>query len=90
MEQPSPKPARAVAWTSPSITRWLRDRVTAAGGNPADVPDEEFRFLRLPEVRRRVGLSTSSIYRKVLEGVFPPPIPLGERSSENTAPVEAA
>ena len=35
------------------------------------------RFLRLPEVRERVGLSKASIYAKASRGEFPKPIPIG-------------
>jgi prophage regulatory protein len=36
--------------------------------------------LRLPDVKRRTGLSRSSIYLRVSQGDFPRPIPLGERA----------
>ena len=38
------------------------------------------RFLRLPTVRDRVGVSKSSIYQWISEGTFPRPIPLGGRA----------
>ena len=38
------------------------------------------RVLRLPEVLTVCGLSRSSIYLKIKQGGFPPPIKLGERS----------
>jgi prophage regulatory protein len=37
------------------------------------------RILRLPEVRTLSGLSRSTIYVRVAEGLFPPPILLGRR-----------
>lgn len=37
-------------------------------------------ILRLPAVKQRTGYSQSSIYRKVKEGTFPKPIPLGARA----------
>ena len=37
-------------------------------------------FLRLPQVKQRVGLSRSSIYAKVQNGAFPPPVNLGGRA----------
>ena len=37
-------------------------------------------ILRLPEVKARTGLSRSTIYLRIAEGKFPPPINLGERS----------
>ena len=41
----------------------------------------ETAFLRLPEVRRRTGLSRSEIYRRVAKGAdsFPQPVRLGRR-----------
>jgi prophage regulatory protein len=38
------------------------------------------RFLRLQEVIETTGLSRTTIYRKIAEGGFPPPIKLGERA----------
>lgn len=38
-------------------------------------------FLKLPEVRKRTGLSKSEIYRRAAVGAFPRRIKLGERSS---------
>ena len=38
------------------------------------------RILRLPAVRRRTGLSRSSIYLRISEGRFPEPISLGTRA----------
>lgn len=34
-------------------------------------------ILRLPQVKQRVGLSRTTIYRAVKEGTFPAPIKLG-------------
>ena len=73
--------ARAVAWSNADVIRWQRRVVTSAGGDPGLVPDEPFAFWRLPEVERRVGLKRSSIYRKVAEGVFPPPVRLDVNTS---------
>jgi prophage regulatory protein len=38
------------------------------------------KILRLPEVRARTGLSTSTIYAKIAEGTFPKQVPLGPHS----------
>ncbi len=38
------------------------------------------RILRLPEVLQRVGLSRSSVYKRISEGSFPRSIPLGAKS----------
>ena len=38
------------------------------------------RFLRLPEVLERTGLSRSTIYVRLAEGSFPRPVPLGARA----------
>lgn len=37
-------------------------------------------ILRLPEVKKRTGLSRSSIYLRMTNNEFPPPISLGGRS----------
>jgi prophage regulatory protein len=36
-------------------------------------------ILRLPAVKARTGLSRSTIYLRIKEGSFPPPISLGPR-----------
>lgn len=38
-------------------------------------------LLRLPEVRRRTGISRSELYRRVCAGTFPRPVKVGERAS---------
>jgi len=38
------------------------------------------RFLRLPEVMARTGLSRSTIYVRLAEGRFPEPVRLGPRA----------
>ncbi len=37
-------------------------------------------ILRLPTVKARTGLSRSTIYLRVAEGSFPPPVSLGDRA----------
>lgn len=37
-------------------------------------------ILRLPTVKKRTGLSRSTIYLRISKGEFPPPISLGERA----------
>lgn len=37
-------------------------------------------ILRLPTVKARTGLSRSTIYLRVSEGSFPPPVSLGARA----------
>lgn len=39
------------------------------------------KFLRLPEVRERVGLSRSQIYKMIQEGGFPAPVKLAPQVS---------
>lgn len=38
------------------------------------------RFLKIKEVMTKTALSRSSIYRKMNEGSFPKPVPIGERA----------
>lgn len=40
---------------------------------------KSIRFIRLPEVKSQVGLSTSTIYARIKNGAFPAPIPIGGR-----------
>ena len=37
-------------------------------------------ILRLPDVKSRTGLSKSTIYLRISDGQFPPPISLGARA----------
>ena len=39
-----------------------------------------FIILRRPEVERRTGLSRSTLYAMMAEGVFPKPVRLGKRA----------
>ena len=41
---------------------------------------EALRLLRLPQVLRMVGLSKSTVYRLIKEGLFPKPVAIGPRS----------
>ena len=41
---------------------------------------EERRIIRIDEVSQLTGLARSTIYKKVSEGSFPPPVRLGTRS----------
>lgn len=72
----SPGRHRAVAWSSTAVTKWMRDRIAAAGGDPSEIPDEPVAFWRLPTVVSRTGLSRPSIYRLVSLGQFPRGVPL--------------
>ena len=38
------------------------------------------RFMRLPEVESKTGLSRSTIYLRIKEGQFPAPVNLGSRA----------
>ena len=38
------------------------------------------RLLRLPDVKRQIGLGRTSIYEKIKSGDFPKPYPLGARA----------
>ena len=37
-------------------------------------------IIRLPAVRTRVSMSRSTIYQRIREGTFPPPVNLGKRA----------
>jgi len=38
-------------------------------------------IIKLPEVKKITKLSASSVYRKAVDGTFPTPIKIGDRSS---------
>jgi prophage regulatory protein len=54
--------------------------MTISTTEPALSPAPERRLLRLPEVRQKVGLSRSAIYKLISEGQFPRQISIGPRS----------
>ncbi len=74
---------RAVAWASTAVIAWMRDRITASGGDPALIPDEPASFWRLRVVMQRTGLARPTLYRLAAQGQFPKPVRL-------SAPREAA
>ena len=39
-----------------------------------------YKILRLPEIKIRTGLSRSTIYLRISEGIFPAQVSLGERA----------
>lgn len=39
--------------------------------------DAKERLLRLPEVRARTGMGTTTVYRRMTEGTFPRPVEIG-------------
>ena len=45
-----------------------------------DKPLEERRIVRMDEVSKLTGLARATIYKKVNDGSFPPPIRLGDRA----------
>ena len=62
--------------------RTLRDPVVLPAWPPEVIvpsPVRGIRMLRLSAVERRVGLKSSHIYRKIDDGSFPWPAPLGAR-----------
>lgn len=67
---------RAVRWPSTQIVEFQRSVLRDAGQNPAMVPDEPFRMLRIAEVEERLGIGEASIYRAMRAGKFPRPVTL--------------
>jgi predicted DNA-binding transcriptional regulator AlpA len=65
-----------VRWTTAQIIEVQRQVLIANGKDPSVVPDEPFRFLQLREVKSRVGLGTTSIYKAMAAGKFPRPVRL--------------
>jgi prophage regulatory protein len=83
-------------WSYGEITRLRKENARLTQHNtprsiavqptsPASIPDSDptidrHRLIRLPEDRRLVGLSHSSIYRLVSQGRFPVPPKISERA----------
>lgn len=83
--KPMNSPARAVAWRSDDVNRYLRRILGAAGQDPSAVVDGPFRLLRLAEVLQIVGLSERSLYRRISLGEFPRGIPIDSAASAAAA-----
>ncbi|MBI3908514.1 MAG: AlpA family phage regulatory protein [Pseudomonas fluorescens] len=45
-----------------------------------DQHEEPVEFIRLPEVKKLVGLGTTKIYTMAVQGLFPKQVPLGGRA----------
>lgn len=54
--------------------------MTHSSTNTSGAPAPNRRLLRLPEVRQKVGLSRSAIYKLISEGQFPRQVTLGPRT----------
>ena len=74
-QPPRPSRSRTVWQRSGTITK--RSRPMTERERKADPP---IRFLRLPEVMARTGLSRSTIYVRLEEGRFPRPVSVGGRA----------
>lgn len=46
----------------------------------SNIKEGEPQLVRLPTVLQLVGLSRAEIYRRIKEGSFPAPVPIGERA----------
>lgn len=55
----------------------------------ADQSPQPLRLIRLPEVKRRTGMSTSTIYRWMKSGKFPRSHSLGYISAWSEAEIDA-
>ena len=58
----------------------VRERLWRPGPAQAPTPPAPTRLLRREEVESRTGLSTSTIYKRMLDGKFPKPVPLGDKA----------
>ena len=67
----------AVGWPSPVIEAWDREHLRTNGLDPAQVPTEPYHIKRVPAIKQRYGWSTPTLYRRIKDGSFPKPIPLG-------------
>ena len=71
-------------WPPRRPTVWPRTRTIRTRSRPMTEQERTanppIRFLRLPEVQARTGLSRSTIYVRVEQGTFPRPVSLGSRA----------
>lgn len=58
----------------------VRERLWRPPPAQAPAPPAPTRLLRREEVESRTGLSTSTLYQRMLDGKFPKPVPLGEKA----------
>jgi predicted DNA-binding transcriptional regulator AlpA len=68
--------AQLVRWTTSQIIEFQRRILRDGGQDPGLIPDEPFRFIALPELRSRLSLSTTTIYRAMAAGKLPRPVTL--------------
>jgi prophage regulatory protein len=62
---------RTVAWVESEVEAFLESRIEDRDRGPLDAPPGESPYMRMGEVLRRTGLSSSKIYELVREGIFP-------------------
>ncbi|MDE0125698.1 MAG: AlpA family transcriptional regulator [Bryobacterales bacterium] len=71
-------------WPPRNRTVWPRAKTIATRSRPMTeherTANPPTRFLRLPEVQDRTGLSRSTIYVRLDQGLFPRPVSLGSRA----------
>ena len=71
-------------WPPRSPTVWPRARTITTRSRPMTEHERRAnpptRFLRLPEVQARTGLSRSTIYVRLAQGLFPRPVSIGSRA----------
>ena len=77
--------ARTVVTPSTDITKFMRARVKAAGGDPASVPETPYKFMRPAQVIDILGISIATYYRMIADGTLPRPIPMDRASSRTAA-----
>jgi hypothetical protein len=63
-----------VRWTTLQVVEAQRRILRENGQDPALVPDEKFRFIDLKEVKARLGVGTTTVYRAMAAGKFPRPV----------------
>lgn len=71
----------AVGWPSTVVEDWDRQHLRSNGLDPAQVVATPYHIKRVPAIKERYGWSTATLYRRIKDGSFPKPIPLGRAAT---------
>jgi prophage regulatory protein len=62
---------RTSAWIESEVESFMASRIKVRDQGPLDVPPAKSPYMRMGEVMKRTGLSSSKIYELIRDGAFP-------------------